>query len=349
MDTKGLASALAKSPQLVDLHLGSNIFSYRGEGPSLHEVFRDMNTDLPSRLTHLSLLGWCVRLDSLTLPHLRNLVSLTLRNNLHPSTRNRPPPYGARNEVTEHSIKYCSTTDEIWTALLQEKIHLEEIHIAHMCSAFLKYLTNYSGLKTLTLKSFDSKDRDTPDMFYQTSLVRHSETLQCLEVRPAFEGPWCFGKHNCTVLSRFKKLSSLSMCCDVTEMKRIGEDMVVSEKSSFQKCQNIIFSNLIQASFLHTMAQLPRMCTGHASLQTADSTSNRGARCGNPSMHYRARADKLLDERIVNFGPVSSLESYPQQIDIAGRSFKLTPCDDLVSSRTSKYHPLGSRRHLGFD
>ena len=75
--SSGFTGLIAKSPQLVHLEVD---LGYNGvlfpEIPTLHEVPEDHSL----QLTHLVLNGTGICVDSSTLPHLRSLISLDLKN-----------------------------------------------------------------------------------------------------------------------------------------------------------------------------------------------------------------------------------------------------------------------------
>jgi hypothetical protein len=77
-----LGEAIANSPQLSYLGLHCGQSSACHDSPTLHDLLRMVSSSNPLRLKHLRLDGWCTRLDSITLPHLKSITSLDLSNNL---------------------------------------------------------------------------------------------------------------------------------------------------------------------------------------------------------------------------------------------------------------------------
>ena len=214
----GLAGLIAKSRQLVHLEVKLGHFGISSETPTLHDVLNKVPEDHPLQLTHLALdrTGICV--DSSTLPHLRSLISLDLRN--LPTPSNFIDDADLTNERLERA---CSTSD-ICAILKQEDVYLKHVVVSDVVGVF-DYLCSYSGLETLDLysMSFSSvKESNTfARTFYEFVLPQLVHSLQVLKIRPKEEGQWCFNPEDVfqsIALSQCNKLRSLSVALNATSI-----------------------------------------------------------------------------------------------------------------------------------
>jgi hypothetical protein len=211
----GLSGLIAKSPQLVylEIKLGS-VTGISQQTLTLHDVLNKVPEGYPLRLTHLALNRMCVCVDSSTLPHLRSLVSLDLRNLRTPSN--------ATNDVdlTSERREQAYTTSDICTILKQENIYLQHIVVSDV--GVFDYLCSYSGLETLDLcmKFNNEKESDTfARQFYKSVLPHLVDSLQVLKIQPNREGPWCYNPNDVSqsvALSRCNKLRSLTVALNTT-------------------------------------------------------------------------------------------------------------------------------------
>ena len=205
----GLAGLIAKSPQLVHLELKLGHFGISSETPTLHDVLNKVPEDHPLQLTHLALVRTGICIDSSTLPHLRSLISLDLRN--------LPAPSNLSDDA------HHTSTSDICAILKQEGIYLKHIVVSDVGVTVFDYLCSYSGLETLDLcsMSFSTIEESNASActFFKFVLPQLVHSLQVLKIQPKFEGPWCFDPEDVfqsAVFSQCNKLRSLSVALHST-------------------------------------------------------------------------------------------------------------------------------------
>ena len=207
--TSGLAGLIAKSPQLVHLevHLGYHGISPETP-PTLHDVLSKVPEDHPLRLTHLALNRTSICVDSFTLPHLRSLISLDLRN------LPAPPNFIDDADPTSERLGRACSTSDICAVLKQEGIYLKHLFVSDV--GVFDYLCSYSGLETLDLcsMSFNTVEESNASArtFYRSVLPQLVHSLQVLKIQPKQEGQWCFNPEDgfqSVVFSQCNKLRSL--------------------------------------------------------------------------------------------------------------------------------------------
>ena len=210
----GLAGLIAKSPQLV--HLEVKLGYYPSiETPTLHDLLSKVPEDRPLHLTHLALIRTGICIDSFTLPHLRSLISLDLRD--LPASSNLVDNADLTSERLERA---CSTFD-ICAILKQEGIYLKHVVVSDV--GVFDYLCSYSGLETLDLCSmrFNSVEESNASAltFFKSVLPQLVHSLQVLKIQPMQEGQWCFNHEDfsqSTVLYQCNKLRSLTISLEST-------------------------------------------------------------------------------------------------------------------------------------
>ena len=216
-NTNSLAGLIAKSPQLVHLEvdLGHHGVSLETT-PTLHDVLKKVPEDHPLQLTHLALNRTGICIDSFTLPHLRSLISLDLRN--------VPTPFNLIYDDAERLERACSTAD-ICAILKQEGIYLKHVVVSDV--GVFDYLCSYSGLEILDLcsMSFNSIEESNASAltFYKSVLPQLVHSLQVLKIQPAQEGRWCFNPDDdfqSVVFPQCNKLQSLSVALNSTSFVR---------------------------------------------------------------------------------------------------------------------------------
>ena len=215
--TNSLAGLIAKCPQLVHLevklgHYGMSLDTR----PTLHDVLSKVPEDHPLQLTHLALNRTGICVDSFTLPHLRSLISLDLRN--------LPTPPNLIYDI-ERPERACSTAD-ICAILRQEGIYLKHVVVSDV--GVFDYLCSYSGLETLDLCSmnFESIEESNTSAltFYKSVLPQLVHSLQVLKIQPKQEGRWCFNTNDdfqSVALSQCNKLRSLTVSLNSTSSMQI--------------------------------------------------------------------------------------------------------------------------------
>ena len=215
--TSSLAGLIAKSPQLVHLEVKLGHYGISLETiPTLHDLLGKVPEDHPLQLTHLALNRTGILIDSFTLPHLRSLISLDLRNLPAPSV-----VIGFVADPTSESLKWVCSTSDICTILKQEGIYLKHLVVSDV--GVFDYICSYAGLETLDLcsMSFNSVEESNTSArtFYKFVLPQLALSLQVLKVQPNQEGRWCFNPEDdfqSVGLSQCNKLRSLTVSLNST-------------------------------------------------------------------------------------------------------------------------------------
>ena len=206
-----LAGLISKSPQLVHLEINLGHYDASPEMTStLHNVLSKVSEDHPLQLTHLALNKTGICIDSFTLPHLRSLISLDLRN--LPSSSN----FYAKLASGRLEWANSTSTSDTFAILEKEGIHLKHVVVSDV--GVFDYLCSYSGLESLDLCgiSFDSYEEcnTSARTFYKSVLPQLVHSLQILKIQPEQEGQWCFDPENVfqsVALFQCSKLRSLSV------------------------------------------------------------------------------------------------------------------------------------------
>ena len=198
-----LAKLYASSPRLTSLEVQcySRLAPGVGEVNTLHHLFHMCNNKSPPyRLRHLGLDSCFVRLDKVTLPHLRHLTSLNL---------------GIAFNEPLLAPNVASSPDEIWRNFIGSGIHLEELRHDSITMSLIDYLSSYSGLKKLRLTfetwSDNRKHWAAADPFFNKCLVNHVDTLEELAIVAHYESPWNFCSNNSMSIAKCTKLKLLTM------------------------------------------------------------------------------------------------------------------------------------------
>ncbi|KAJ3509104.1 hypothetical protein NLJ89_g5395 [Agrocybe chaxingu] len=154
---------IARSPGLRSLKVAQyrNYGKPLGKAQSLHQLLEYCDPLEPLRLRHLSVQEALVRLDHITLPHLRSLTSLELTSVCDPfNTGNRYSYYRSQDDTGAafDAQKVGSSTEDIWKAFASTGVRLEKLKHDSLPRSLLKYLSSYSGLKSLNIAPthFDS-------------------------------------------------------------------------------------------------------------------------------------------------------------------------------------------------
>jgi len=156
-----------------------------------------------------------VRFDDITIPHLKYLTSLSLTDIR--GTSDSTPTYSDGVNVDSEEIKaeqgrWGSSLQEVWNALIKADIFLEEITVDFVVHSLIAYLASYSGLKILNLTSGASDweiSKDLAAQFYAKPLSNHVQSLRKLDISAAYEGLWCVGEHNLSLISQCINLNHL--------------------------------------------------------------------------------------------------------------------------------------------
>ena len=227
----GLVGLIANCPQLAHLEVKLDCYGISPGMPTLHDLLSKVPEDQPLQLTHLALNRTGICIDSFTLPHLRSLISLDLRN--------LPTPSNLIYDA-ERLEQACSTAD-ICAILKQEGIYLK--HLAVNDVGVFDYLCSYSDLETLDLRSmnFDSIEESNTSActFYKSVLPQLVHSLQVLKIQPKQEGRWCFDPDDdfqSVALSQCNKLQSLTVSLNSTSSMQI---IVVVDRVAHQYKDNL--------------------------------------------------------------------------------------------------------------
>lgn len=212
---KPLGECISQCPEMNSIDVDTIQWHTDTDVPTLHSLIGKAPL---LRLGHLGLHSWCTRFDSVTLPHLRFLKSLTLINNRDRSYNNDT---------------LASVTDGIWSGLQANKIYLERISTDVVDTSLIEYLASYSGLTRIYLKNVKIPDQESSnqlaEMFFDFALASHSSTLEDLYVLPSYEGRWCFGDHVAATLVRCPKLEYVKLVVVSSEVNpSANDDTIVS-------------------------------------------------------------------------------------------------------------------------
>lgn len=234
----GLSTLISNSPDLDFLDVSYKMIRGSGntEYPSLLDLFSQTSPETPLTLSHLSLSGYCIRLDAETTPHLRSLQSLSLHNVVDGRSFRfqDTTDEDVLAELVAQMARCCSSVDDVWNTLKEERIYLKEIVTDSVNEALLDYLASYSGLKKLQLKCTTRGDSSVSSdklalQFYAEVLPKHADSLQSLDISPEYEGKWCFGRHNERSLRLCTKLEELKIHIHSRDINRAKQqDVVVS-------------------------------------------------------------------------------------------------------------------------
>ena len=186
-----LAKLCALSPKLTSLE----VYHERGRKVlTLHDLFHMRNNKSPPlQLRHLGLHSCSVRLDKVTLWHLRHLTSLNLKSNYV-------------------SPGFANSAGEFWRHFIGSGIHLQELKHDFITTSLIDYLSSYSGLKKLRL-TVDESDEclAVADPFFNTCLLNHVDTLEELILIAHSVSSWNFCSNNSRGISKCAKLKLLAM------------------------------------------------------------------------------------------------------------------------------------------
>jgi hypothetical protein len=212
-----VAKLVARSPKITSIDINSDSSYYAADkSQSLHQIFKHYPQNFsPLRLRHLSLRACFVKLDDVTLPHLQHLTSLSLVNIEDPHNRMRWAAEPSNLQLSKEQQIYGSSIDDIWKALKNSRIYLEELALNIVVPSFLEYLASYSGLKKLRLTASGFHEGTSSDsmarQFFSTPFLNHIQSLEDLRISALFEGYWCFGPWNQAIVSRCTNLKSFGM------------------------------------------------------------------------------------------------------------------------------------------
>ena len=169
-------------------------------------------------ITHLSLKELSVKLDATVLPHLRSLISLTTERILSP-----------QDQVSGNQSAGFSS-ENIWSVLRLEKIHLQEIVTDDVQLALIEYLASFSGLRRLKLTEAPSYctppqvSDELASKFYERALQDHIHSLDSLEINTNYEGNWSFANHCSSIIKKCTRLTLLKLSINSEDMAEEKDD-----------------------------------------------------------------------------------------------------------------------------
>ncbi|KIM42284.1 hypothetical protein M413DRAFT_444714 [Hebeloma cylindrosporum] len=313
-----LAKLVSRNPKITSIDIaGSSRYSVDpiDKNPSLHWIFENYpQKSSPLRLHQLSLTYCFLKLDSVTLPHLQHLTSLSLITIQEPySRRVRWRSDGASDlERSKEKLAYGSSLDDVWKALKLSRIYLQELVLDVVVPSLLDYLASYSGLKKLWIipgifRDGSSSDSMASQFFLSTSFINHVQSLEDLSITAIYEGFWCFGPWNEGVISRCTKLKALKMAI-------VSVQLYPPEDADGER--NVI--DLLIDAVSNSMPQLETLV-----ISTANAEGLRGATCGNPAMQHFARVCRNIVSSINEYRAPPSCHRLPRLIagNDTGRAF----------------------------
>ncbi|PFH49341.1 hypothetical protein AMATHDRAFT_48793 [Amanita thiersii Skay4041] len=179
--------------------------------PTLDALLTHLSPGRILRLRRLVLINWHLRPDRYTMPHLRHLVSLTLRKNLLP--RESTP-----TAETGHTL-YSTAEENVFDNLTSAGIRLQELITDSIIPALIKYLCSYQDtLRRLELTRCTFTDQSACNTlaheFYATALPRHRESLEILRIETMYASTWSFNPAAEHCLAECVRLHWLSMDVD---------------------------------------------------------------------------------------------------------------------------------------
>lgn len=238
---------IAQSPRLNSISVHGHWEGRIGKA-SLHELFKHYPSNAPPLCIHsLAITYFLVRLDEVTLPHLRHLTSLDIDDMIDPTEPPEPWRSPLPLDAIMHQNRYGSSHEEVWTMVFQAGLQLEEISTHRVCPAFLDYLGSYSGLKKLRLVPEGFRDGASSNRaasrFYE-SIRKHAQSLEELDICALYEDAWCINNRN----PSSGLFSIISTCPNLKELhvKVHLKDLVLKHESPVKV--DIIVSLLLRRS-----------------------------------------------------------------------------------------------------
>ncbi|KAF8872544.1 hypothetical protein BD779DRAFT_1679656 [Infundibulicybe gibba] len=302
LDERWIAKIIGASPNLTHLDLWSSHGDVDKHTPTLHGVLSGVPHDRPLRLQHLGVSGYCVRLCQEVLPHLRLLESLELR--AVPRIDD-----GERSEYTEEELaksdRFSSSMGDIWKAFEQEAIHIRSV-AAPVDDSLLGYLETTNDIERLALLGADIDA--LAQRFFTHILPRYAKTLVSLDILASYEGLWCFGTHNISVLHQCTKLVELSVSVNAYGPASVANTVT---------------------QIINMTAALPNLC--QLGLLSARQGGLRGIYyCGMANMLHLRTTRLELCRSVAAFSPVDAA-IHPPVITVVGdptRWFCVSHCED---------------------
>ncbi|KAF7373928.1 hypothetical protein MSAN_00605200 [Mycena sanguinolenta] len=195
-----------------------------------------------------------------------------------------------RNSLTSIHLVHSWPWREIWTLLLSDdslkELRLLDVTTNIVTLDLLKYPSSYSGLRRLKLIRIGGRNQDESnrlaDVFIETVLPLHEDSLVELSYTADLESRWSFGRHCENAISRLHRSEVLGFSVDFDDVS----PRVEPENNAVMRLLSIA-------------ARLPALA--HLSIVGSGAEHNRGARCGNPKMNHRARMNRAINLAVSSF------------------------------------------------
>ncbi|KAJ7280840.1 hypothetical protein C8J57DRAFT_1464226 [Mycena rebaudengoi] len=126
------------------------------------------------------------------------------------------------------SLRFLSTVGcaQMCEILQRENIRLKSVSIPSADDALLRYLASYSGLERL---EFGGLSYWQASLFFGSILPRHATSLVVLRCPANSEGECSFGRHHVALISELRRLETLEMSVNSSEMAPETEDKDIIE------------------------------------------------------------------------------------------------------------------------
>ncbi|KAJ6552880.1 hypothetical protein B0H19DRAFT_155344 [Mycena capillaripes] len=119
------------------------------------------------------------------------------------------------HKLTTLHVHGFNDWSELWVKLTSSQTRLKEIYTNVVTTDLLDYLGSYSGLERLSFMRPDggsaAKADHLANIFFETVLPRHTDSLVDLACPAGYETRWSFGTHNADIISDLSRLTSLKM------------------------------------------------------------------------------------------------------------------------------------------
>ncbi|KAF7351544.1 hypothetical protein MSAN_01586800 [Mycena sanguinolenta] len=208
----------------------------------------------------------------------------------------------------------ATTKFGVWCTLLSRADHtrFSEITTNVVTEELFDCLSSYSGLEKLKLEFPDGGSEDESnrlaDIFFNTVLPRHAESLLELSCPAAYESRFSFGTHNVNVVSLLHKLTKLEMSINAGAVRTVDppKSFIDADGKEYPVISIGIPVEAEQADIdpvvtllLETAAMFPTLHS--LTILSAETERNRGAWCGNGRIHHTGAVDAAIGNAVKAF------------------------------------------------
>ncbi|KAF8163823.1 hypothetical protein B0H34DRAFT_795471 [Crassisporium funariophilum] len=342
-----LAQMIANLPpgQLVSLDVKRGFNAAKDnsvdEGASLHDLLRFYPVDAPPlRLNHLCLSKYSIKLDGLTTRHLHYLNTLDLSAMVELNKTSGPPQQkvsdnsGPKSFLDDKQVVVGSSANEFWTQFARLGICLKNIKLDRIPPAFIAYLGHYTGLRKLALTGGFENGQESDacgSRFFNEALTHHTQTLEELDINACYEGLWCFGEHNLSIVSQCRMLKTLGIS--------VLSDLITTTMSPESANAGIGTQNTLDVLLETVALHMPRLA--RLSIYPADRERNRGTLwgTGEPSTRHYSHVAYKINQYLRNYSSPPSFSQLP--LVVVGRTvFKPLRITGSDSGATWHYQTL---------